>query len=82
MQLRKMLDRALRLIKWPLGAFAVAAIGGVVNVVGWYLVESRPIALAGFVIAAVGISLGIVAILLAQAIVVLDFFRTKPWLDK
>lgn len=61
---------ALKLLRWPLIWMLVAVIGGALNLLGWYAFESRPMAIAGFILCAAGIVFGIVAMVIGQATVV------------
>ena len=67
----------IRLLKWPLAGFFVALVGGVLNVLGWYVFDSRTVALVGFVVCAGGVGFGIVAMLVGQAVVLSDLAKKR-----
>ncbi|MDP2186794.1 MAG: hypothetical protein Q8J93_15215 [Xanthomonadales bacterium] len=68
-------NAAINLLRWPIIGLLIATGGGVLNVLGWYVFDSRILSLMGFYVAAMGIVLGIVGIIFGQVIATIRMFR-------
>jgi hypothetical protein len=53
-------------LRWFMTCFAIAAVGGFLDVLGWYLFHSRAAAMVGFFVGAGGVVLGGIGIVLRQ----------------
>ncbi|HYD82024.1 MAG TPA: hypothetical protein VEC06_19650 [Paucimonas sp.] len=66
-----------KLLRLPVIGFFIALLGALFNFMGWYLVESRTIAIIGFVLCVIGIVTGIVGVAIGQITVVKDAVQNK-----
>jgi hypothetical protein len=56
------------LLRFGLAAFVLAAAGVALGFIGWYAVASRSLAIVGFVLTAVGVCVGAIAIVVGQIV--------------
>jgi len=75
-------NELLRLLRLPVASFFIALLGFVCNAAGWYVFESRPIAVAGFVIGVLGIALGFIGVAIGQVSVISSWISRLTKRDK
>lgn len=56
----------------PMAGFGIALIGFLINMMGWYWVDSRTVAIFGFVLGALGIAIGWVGVATGQVSIYRD----------
>jgi hypothetical protein len=64
--------RTARRMGWFMIWFAIAAVGGFVDYLGWYQFHSRTMAMVGFFAGAGGVVLGAISVVLFQVKAVAD----------
>lgn len=68
-----------RLLLVPAAGFAVLAVGLMLNLMGWYLFESRAVVIFSLVFGVAGLVIGVFGILLGQILTLRNWFgRRKP----
>ncbi len=60
--------RLISLLRIGFAAVVLAALGGALNVIGWYVLPSRALAITGFVVVAVAVGVGIVVVAVGQIV--------------
>jgi sulfite exporter TauE/SafE len=55
-----------QLLRLPIIGFFLALLGLVCNAIGWYVVDSRTVAILGFLIIVVGIVVGVLGVAIGQ----------------
>jgi hypothetical protein len=71
------IDNVLRSLRLPLTALVIAFCGFLINMAGWYLFDSRFMAICGFIVGVVGIGLGFVGIATGHFLMFRDLFKRK-----
>lgn len=66
-----------KLLRLPVAAFFLALLGVLINFAGWYLFDSRSIAIIGLALVVVGVIAGIVGVAIGQITVLKDQLPKK-----